>query len=171
MVELDLRKIMEPISMAQVAEIIAAHSEREGALLPILHAIQNAAGHIPAESVPLITRALKISRAEIQGVISFYHDFKEQPGGRHQVQLCRAESCQAMGGRAIEARVKEQLGIDFNQTTEDDEVSLEPIYCFGNCACSPAIRIDGKLYGRVGPAQLDELLGNLLPGLLPNRDQ
>lgn len=152
---------MEPISMSKVADIIAAHSEREGALLPILHDIQNEAGHIPAETVPLITRALKISRAEIQGVISFYHDFKEQPGGRHQVQLCRAESCQAIGGRALEARTKEQLGIDFHQTTEDDRVSLEPVYCFGNCACSPAIRIDGKLYGRVGQTQLDALLANL----------
>ncbi|MBU3736455.1 MAG: formate dehydrogenase subunit gamma [Methylobacterium sp.] len=132
-----------------------------GALLPILHAIQDGIGYIPPESVAQIAAALNLSRAEVHGVISFYHHFRQTPPGRHTIQICQAESCQAMGSEALTAHAKSLLDIDFHQTTTDQQFSLEPIYCLGNCACSPAIMIDEEVYGRVNNSTLENLLADI----------
>lgn len=130
----------------------------------MLHAIQHALGYIPAESVPVIARALQLSRAEVHGVISFYHDFRSAPAGRHTLQICRAEACQAMGARALEDHARASLGIDYGDTTADGAFTLEPVYCLGNCACSPSVRIDDDIHARVDPARLDELLAERVAG-------
>ena len=143
----------------QTRELITPLIDELGPLLPILHALQGYFGYVPPESVPVVARALNLSRAEVHGVISFYHWFRSEPGGDKTVYICRAESCQAMGGAAVEAAAKQQLGIDYHQTTTDGRFSLEPVYCLGNCACSPAIMIDEQVHSRVTPAALRELLG------------
>jgi formate dehydrogenase subunit gamma len=129
-----------------------------GATLPILHALQDRFGYVDAQAVPLIAEAVNLSRAEIHGVISFYHEFRAEPPGRHIVKLCRAEACQAMGCRRLEAHAVARLGIGFGQTTPDRRFTLEPVYCLGNCALSPAVMIDGDLHGRVDPARFDALI-------------
>jgi formate dehydrogenase subunit gamma len=141
-----------------IASIVREHAGRPGALLPILHAIQDHLGYVPEESVPIIARELNLSRAEVHGVISFYHFYRTTAPGRQTVYVCRAEACQAMGSRSIEDHVREKLKVDFHETTADGRFSLEPVYCLGNCACSPAIMIDETVYGRVTPDKLDELL-------------
>jgi formate dehydrogenase subunit gamma len=143
---------------ATIREISLANAGRPGALLPILHAIQAELGYIPPSAVPIVAEILNLSRAEVHGVISFYHLFRTEPPGARTLYLCRAEACQSMGARALEAHAKGKLGVDFHQTTADGRVSLEPIYCLGNCACSPAVMIDRRVYGRVSPERLDELL-------------
>lgn len=143
---------------ASVEKIIAEHADMPGALLPILHAIQKEEGYIPPESVELIAQTLQISRAEVHGVITFYHDFLTEKGGKHVLQVCRAESCQAMGSKQLEAHVKAVLGIDYHQTTRDGQIQLEAVYCLGNCACSPSIRIDDDVYGRVTPERFDDIM-------------
>ncbi|MEY3289225.1 MAG: hypothetical protein RLZZ419_1467 [Pseudomonadota bacterium] len=140
---------------ATVQEITAALKDKPGALLPILHAIQDSMGYVPAESVPAIAKALNLSRAEVHGVISFYHYFRESKPGKNTIYLCRAESCQAMGGKKLEEHIKNRLGIDFHETTADGEFSLEPVYCLGNCACSPAMQIGNEIYGRVSADSFD----------------
>ncbi|WP_341648191.1 formate dehydrogenase subunit gamma [Thauera humireducens] len=132
-----------------------------GATLPILHAIQNAWGYIPDEALPRIATALNLSRAEVQGVVSFYHHFRRTPPGRHVVQVCRAESCLAMGADALEAHVRATLGIDVHQTSADGAVTLEPVYCLGNCACSPSIRVDDDIHGRMSPRRFDAVVAEL----------
>jgi formate dehydrogenase subunit gamma len=132
-----------------------------GALLPLLHAIQDALGYVPERAVPVIADELNLSRAEVHGVISFYHHFRREPPGRHRVQICRAESCQAVGARVLETEAKALLGIDFHQTTADRCITLEPVYCLGNCACSPAIRIDDEIHGMVDARELAALLEDL----------
>jgi len=148
-----------------VAEIVAAsireYRDVPGGLLPLLHAIQDAAGYIPGDAVPPVASAMRLSRAEVHGVISFYHDFRSAPAGRHLLQICRAESCQAMGARALEAHAKASLGIDYGGTTADGSISLEPVYCLGVCACSPSVRLDDEVHARVDPARLDQLLVSL----------
>lgn len=146
---------------ATVQEIIAALKDKPGALLPILHNVQNALGYIPAESVPDIATALNLSRAEVHGVISFYHYFRDTPPGKQTIHLCRAESCQAMGGRQLEKHVKSKLGIDFHETTSDGKFSLEPVYCLGNCACSPAMQIGKEIYGRVSADSFDAVINTI----------
>nr|WP_298102921.1 formate dehydrogenase subunit gamma [uncultured Shinella sp.] len=121
----------------------------EGPLLPILHEIQAEFGYVPQESLPVIARELNLSRAEVHGVVTFYHDFRDHPTGRHVLKLCRAEACQSMGGDAVAERIKALLGIDFHQTTLDGAVTLEPIYCLGLCSCAPAAMFDGEVHGRV----------------------
>jgi formate dehydrogenase subunit gamma len=143
-----------------VQEIIATLKDKPGALLPILHGIQDALGYIPAESIPNIATALNLSRAEVHGVISFYHYFRDTPPGKQTIHLCRAESCQAMGGGQLEEHVKRKLGIDFHETTPDGKFSLEPVYCLGNCACSPAMQIDKEIYGRVSADSFDAAITN-----------
>ncbi len=145
---------------ATVQEIIAALKDKPGALLPILHGIQDALGYIPADSVPDIAAALSLSRAEVHGVISFYHYFRDTPPGQQTIHLCRAESCQAMGGKQLEEHVKSKLDIDFHETTADGKFSLEPVYCLGNCACSPAIQIGKNIYGRVTADSFDAIITN-----------
>jgi formate dehydrogenase subunit gamma len=144
-----------------IAELLDHYRNVPGGLLPLLHAVQAELGHVPPEAVPEIARAMNLSRAEVHGVISFYHDFRTEPAGRHTVQICRAEACQAMGGRALEAHAKGSLGVDFGGTTVDGAITLEPVYCLGNCACSPSVRIDDKVYARVDAARLDALLAGL----------
>ena len=145
----------------RVEEILNQMKDMEGALLPILHAVQAEFGHIPQIVLPQIAKALNISRAEVHGVMSFYHDFRAAPAGRHLVKLCRAEACQAVGADRVAAHAKAHLGIDFHETTVDNRVTLEPVFCLGLCACGPAAIIDGKLQGRVDEGRLDALLGAL----------
>ena len=145
-------------NMNAIRIAIAGEKDKPGALLPILHGIQDRIGHIPPEAVPVIAAELNLSRAEVHGVISFYHYFRQTPPGRHTVQICQAESCQAMGSAKLTAHAKQHLGIDFHQTTVDEEFSLEPVYCLGNCACSPAVMIDDEVYGRVSNGRLEQLL-------------
>lgn len=146
---------------ATIRRSIDIHRQRPGALLPILHAIQDELGWLPAEAVPEIASALNLSRAEVHGVISFYHHFRTTPPGRHVVEVCRGESCQAKGGRALEAHAKHRLGVDFHATTDDRAVSLDAVYCLGNCACSPAIRVDDEILGRVDAERFDEVVAEL----------
>ena len=143
---------------ALVSRIAGRHAARPGGLLPALHAIQDELGYVPPEAVPAMAEAFNISRAEVHGVISFYHLFRTTPPGRRTLYLCRSEACQAMGARALERHTKERLGIGFHETTADGRISLEPIFCLGNCACSPAVMIDDFVYGRVTPERLDALL-------------
>lgn len=145
----------------RVEEILNTHKGMEGALLPILHAIQAEFGHIPQTALPIIAKDLNISRAEVHGVISFYHDFREVPAGAHVVKLCRAESCQAMGADRVAAHAQKALGIDWHETTADGRVTLEPVFCLGLCACGPAAIVDGKLIGRVDEARIDAIIGGL----------
>lgn len=140
---------------------IANHRHRPGALLPILQAIQHGLGHIPAEAIAPIADALNQSRAEVTGVLSFYHHFRTTPPGNTVVQICRAEACQAVGGRELERHAKQRLGIDYHGTTGDACISLEPVYCLGNCACGPSVRIDDTIHGRVTPAAFDALVDRL----------
>jgi formate dehydrogenase subunit gamma len=142
----------------RAAEIIRAETVREGATLPILHTIQAEFGHIPAEAVPLVAQALNVSRAEIHGVISFYHDFRRHPPGRHVLRLCRAEACQSMGADALAERARERLGIDWGETSRDGAVTLEPVFCLGLCACAPSAMLDGKPVARLNAARLDALV-------------
>lgn len=147
-----------PSQQNTVADILAAHQSMPGNLLPILHGIQDALGYIPPTAVADIAQALNLSKAEVHGVISFYHYFRDTPPGKHTIRLCRAESCQAMNGKALEQYAKQRLAIDFHETTSDGTFSLEPVYCLGNCACSPALTIDDEVFGRVTPERLDQLL-------------
>lgn len=133
----------------RIAEILDAHQGLEGPLLPILHAIQAAFGHVPDSAIPQIAKALMLSKAEVHGVISFYHDFRSAPAGRHVLKLCRAEACQTMGADAVADRIKAALGIGWHETTADGRVTLEPVFCLGLCACGPAAMVDGRLVGRV----------------------
>jgi formate dehydrogenase subunit gamma len=149
---------LPPSEAAAVRRIVAEHKGRPGPLLEVLHAIQSALGFIPAGAVPLVAEELNISRAEVHGVVTFYHYFRHSRPGRHTVSLCQAESCQSLGAEALSTHARHRLGIDFHETTADGQFSLEPIYCLGNCACSPAAMIDGRLYGRVTPERFDALI-------------
>jgi formate dehydrogenase subunit gamma len=142
-------------------DIIAAHLHREGPLLPILHDVQAEWGMIPAEAAPVIAAALNISRAELHGVVSFYHDFRDHPAGRHTLRLCRAEACQAMGGAALAEAARAALGIDWHATTPDGAVTLEPVFCLGLCACAPAAQVDGRLVGRLDAGGLRAILAEM----------
>ncbi|MGZ4959645.1 MAG: formate dehydrogenase subunit gamma [Methylomonas sp.] len=141
-----------------VLKILDAHQSMPGNLLPILHSIQDTLGYIPSAAVEDIAKALYLSQAEVHGVISFYHYFRDTPPGKHTVRICRAESCQSMNGKALQEHAKQRLGIGFHETTADGEFSLEPVYCLGNCACSPAMTIDEEIFGRVTPEKFDQLL-------------
>ena len=134
---------------------------KPGALLPILHAIQDRFSFIPEEAVALIAQSLTLSRAEVHGVISFYHHFRTQQPGRHVVEICRAEACQAQGSRALEAHAKAALGVDYHQTTADRNITLEPVYCLGNCSCGPSIRVGDEIYADVDATRFDELVEGL----------
>jgi formate dehydrogenase subunit gamma len=139
-------------------EIIEAHRHREGAALPILHALQYEFGYVDRQAVPLIAAALNLSRAEIHGVVSFYHDFRGAPSGNHVLKLCRAEACQSMGADALAAFTRERLRIEWGETTPDGSVTLEPVFCLGLCACAPAAMLDGRVVGGLDRARLGALL-------------
>jgi formate dehydrogenase subunit gamma len=147
--------------LAQVTEVTTALQHKPGALLPILHGIQNRLGYIPPEAVPIIAEALNQSRADIHGVISFYHQFRSTAPGEHTIELCRAEACQAMGSRQLEAHARNTLGLEYHGTTVDRSLTLEPVYCLGNCACAPSVRIDDQIVGRVTPEKFDDLVDQL----------
>ena len=146
---------------ANEARILAAverHRHRDGPLIEVLHEVQADFGCIPPGAVPIIARALNLSRAEVHGVVTFYHHFRTRAPGRHVLQICRAESCQAAGGRAIESHAQNRLGVAFGETTPDGRLSLEAVYCLGLCACSPAAMLDDEVHGRMTPERLDALL-------------
>ena len=149
--------------IAAVRRIAAQHKERPGPLLEVLHAIQATLGYVPEGAVPVVAEELNLSRAEVHGVVTFYHFFRRHRPGAHTVSLCQAESCQAMGAEALAQHARQRLGIDFHQTTADGRFSLEPIYCLGNCACSPAAMIDGQLHGRLTPEAFDALVAQGSP--------
>lgn len=135
--------------------------DKPGALLPILHEIQNQLGYVPESATPTIATRLNLSRAEVHGVISFYHHFSSKPRGKHIIEICRAESCQSVGGRDLEQYAKDQLKLDWYETSKDGQFTLEPVYCLGNCACSPAVRVGKQILGRVDTQRFDQLLADL----------
>jgi formate dehydrogenase subunit gamma len=138
--------------------IIARHLAQEGATLPILHALQAEFGYLPEETLPVVAEALNISRAEIYGIATFYHDFHFEPRGKHVLALCRAEACQSMGAQALAGQAQARLGVGWGETTRDGQVTLEQTFCLGLCACAPSAAIDGKLVGRLTPEKLDLLI-------------
>jgi formate dehydrogenase subunit gamma len=152
-------------SAVALKEIVETAVDRHrgciGALMPTLHSIQDTLGFIPPDAVPMLAQAMSLSRAEIHGVITFYHDFRTEAPGKHVIHLCRAEACQAMGSRKLEEHVRTRLSVDFGETTTDGKFTLEPVYCLGNCACSPSIRIDDAIHARVTPDRFDELISGL----------
>jgi len=150
------------VSLQEIVDsTIESHHGKVGTLLPVLHSIQDKLGHVPKEAVPMIAQAMNLSRAEIHGVMTFYHDFRSEPSGENIIHLCRAEACQAMGARELERHVMESLGIGYGETTADGLVTLEPVYCLGNCACTPSIRINDEIHARVSSEKFDDLLTRL----------
>src|ERR1700693_4797239 len=148
----------EPWNEARGAEIIAEHDKVEGPTLVILHALQEAFGYVPEPAIPMIAAALNLSRAEIHGVFTFYHDFRHQPAGRHVLKLCRAEACQAAGGDALAARAEARLRLALGNTTADERGTLAPLYCLGLCAIAPSAMLDGRVVGRLDEARIDALV-------------
>ncbi|HVV94286.1 MAG TPA: formate dehydrogenase subunit gamma [Hyphomicrobiales bacterium] len=148
----------EPWSEERGRAVIAAEAKRPGALLPVLHAVQQTFGFVPDAAVVAAADILNLTRAEVHGVASFYHDFKTAPQGRHVLKLCRAEACQSMGTRALADQVRARLGIDFGETTPDGRVTLEEVYCLGLCACAPSAMLDGELHARLDAESVDALV-------------
>lgn len=146
---------------ARTAAVIEGVNGLEGPLLPILHGIQEEFGFVPTESLPVIAEALNISNAEVHGVVTFYHDYRRAPAGRHVLKICRAEACQSMGSDAIAARIQHLLGIGFHETAADGSVTLEPVYCLGLCACAPSAMLDGEVIGRLDAEKLDEIVAEV----------
>ncbi|MBB2487385.1 formate dehydrogenase subunit gamma [Mitsuaria sp. WAJ17] len=141
-----------------LAAVLAAHPPAPGALLPLLHALQEAVGHVPAEAVSAIAEHVNLSRAEVHGVVSYYHFFRQQPPGRTVLQVCRAEACQSRGAEALLAHAEARLGCPSHTTRADGAVTLEPVYCLGLCASSPALMLNDRLHARMSAAKLDALL-------------
>ena len=155
---------MQPASTeiaSRTAAIIQELKGLEGPLLPILHEIQEEFGHVPQAALPVIADGLNLSRAEVHGVVTFYHDFRARPAGRHVLKLCQAEACQSMGSDAVAAKIKQLLGIGFHETASDGSVTLEPVYCLGLCACSPSAMLDGEVIGRLDDDKIDEILAEV----------
>jgi formate dehydrogenase subunit gamma len=148
---------LAPETAARVRAVIDERRRLPGALLPILHGIQDALGFVPDDAVPLIAYELNLSRAEVHGVISFYHHFRTHPPGRHVVRICRAEACQALGADQLVSYAR-QSGLPLGETSADGSVTVEQVFCLGNCALGPSVEADGRLYGRVGPAKLGSIL-------------
>jgi formate dehydrogenase subunit gamma len=148
----------EPWNAERASAIIAPFQKVEGATLLILRAVQETFGYVPEAAVPLIAEALNLSRAEVHGVLTFYHDFRREPTGKRVLKLCRAEACQAVGGDALAARAEKKLGVKIGETTADGRITLEPIYCLGLCSVAPSAMLDGKVYGRLDEAGLDGIL-------------
>ncbi|RPE71349.1 formate dehydrogenase gamma subunit [Pacificibacter maritimus] len=146
------------IDSAQIGRIISSHTDLEGPLLPILHALQDAFGFVPSQAHAPIAEALNITRAELHGVISFYHDFQTAPQGRHVLKICRAEACQSVGGKALAEKTLAKLGLDWHGTTPNGAVTIEPVYCLGLCACAPAVMIGDKVIGRVDDTRMDSII-------------
>jgi formate dehydrogenase subunit gamma len=151
---------------AESRRIIESLRGLDGALIPMLHALQDRFGYVDDAAVPDLADVLNLSRAEVHGVITFYHDFRRTPPARHALHLCRAEACQAVGARALEAHAKRKLGIDYHAETPDGRWSLGAVYCLGNCACGPSALIDGETFGRLTPEKLDQLMRETEAGRL-----
>ena len=148
----------EPWSEARGREVIDEFVHLEGPLMPMLHAVQETFGHVPEEIVPMLAETLNRSRAEIHGVVTFYHDFRHEPAGRHLLKICRAEACQAAGGDPLAAHAERKLGCKLGETTADGRVTVEPIYCLGLCATAPSAMLDGRIVGRLTERRLDALI-------------
>jgi formate dehydrogenase subunit gamma len=140
------------------SEIISHFGARPELLVQVLHAFLERYGYISEDAIRQIAKELNLSRAEVHGVVSFYHDFRTAPPGKRVIKICQAESCQAMGSRELTSHAEKKLGVSMSETTDDGEISLEPVYCLGNCACSPAVMIDERVYGRVDASKLDSIL-------------
>lgn len=141
------------------SKIVVHYESRPEMLVQILHGIVARFGYVPDAAIRQLADELNLSRADVHGVVSYYHDFRTEPPGKHVVKICQAEACQAMGSRELTRHAQESLGIELHATGED--VTLEPVYCLGNCACSPAVMIDDRTYGRVSSKRFDELIGSL----------
>lgn len=155
---------MQPASTeiaSRTAVIVQELKGLEGPLLPILHGIQEEFGHVPQDALPVIAEALNISKAEVHGVVTFYHDYRRHPAGRHVLKLCQAEACQSMGSDLIAAKLMQLLGIGFHETARDGSVTLEPVYCLGLCACAPSAMLDGEVIGRLNDEKLDEIVAEV----------
>jgi len=148
----------EPWDADRARSVIAEFEAQDGAMLPILHALQETFGCVPEEAVPLVAQALNLSRAEVHGVVTFYHDFRRAPAGGHVLKLCRAEACQAAGCESLIARAEAALGVTLGSTSPDRRVTLEPVYCLGLCATAPSAMLDGKLVGRLDEKRMDALV-------------
>ncbi|MEM7776770.1 MAG: formate dehydrogenase subunit gamma [Pseudomonadota bacterium] len=149
---------VEPWNETQARVIIEAHAALDGALLPILHAMNDRFGYVPRDAIPLIAEMLNLSRAEVHGVATFYHDFRTEPAGRSVIKICRAEACQAMGCEPLVARAESRLGISCGETTPDGRISLQAVYCLGLCATAPAAMIEDRVVGRLTDEKLEHLL-------------
>lgn len=145
----------------EASACIRSLKDKPGALLPILHALQDRFGYVDELAVPVIAQELNLSRAEVHGVITFYHEFRREAPGRHILRICRAEACQSMGCTSLVDHIRQRLNVDFHHTTKDGMFTLEAVYCLGNCACSPAVMIDGEVYGRVDAGKFDEIVEEL----------
>jgi formate dehydrogenase subunit gamma len=145
----------------QAAALFADLVGEAGALMPVLRRVQERLGFVPPDYVPVIARELNLSRAEVQGVISFYHEFRSEPAGRHTIRICQAEACQAMGAAALTRHAVARTAAGLKETSPDGRFTLEPVYCLGNCACSPSVMIGERVHGRVSPERLDRLLEGL----------
>lgn len=148
----------EPWSEERTVEIVAEHLPLEGPLMPILHAVQHAFGHVPEDAIPVIARELNLSRAEVHGVVTFYHEFRRELPGKHILKLCRAEACQSMGCERLVERAENRLGVACGDTSADGRVTLEAVYCLGLCATAPSAMLDGRVVGRLDSNRLDQLL-------------
>ena len=149
---------LEPETHAAIERALERYQDQPGPLLQILHAVQDALGHVPPAAVPMIATALNLSRAEVHGVITFYHHFRNRAAGRHIIQVCQAEACRSMHCQQLTEHIMRRLQLDFGGTSSDGRFTLEPVYCLGNCACAPAIMVDGDLHGRVTAATFDALI-------------
>jgi len=145
----------------EIQAVIDAHLHLEGPMLPILHALQDRFGHVPAAATPLLVAALSISKAEVHGVVSFYHDFRESPAGRHVLKICRAEACKSVGADALAESTLHKLGLDWHGTSANGAVTVEPVYCLGLCACGPAVMVDDRVVARVDEARMGKLLAEV----------
>ncbi len=153
-----------------VVDAVVAHQHLAGPLLPILHQIQSELRHIPGSALNYIAKALNLSRAEVHGVVSYYHSFTTKPHGKTVIEVCRAESCQAVGGRKIEQRFKDALGLDFGETSSDGNVTLESVYCLGNCACSPSVRVGENIYGRITESGVNAIVDKAISQLAKSKE-
>jgi formate dehydrogenase subunit gamma len=150
------------LERAEIVEaLVAAHTHVVAPLMPVLHAVQDALGYIPLAAIPYVARGLNLTRAEVYGVVTFYHHFRTEPTGRHIVAICQAEACKAMGSDALTAHAKRSLGVDYHEVTADGLFSLEPVYCLGNCACTPSIMVGTEVHARVTPERFDEIVAEL----------
>ncbi|MCV7421850.1 formate dehydrogenase subunit gamma [Mycobacterium yunnanensis] len=141
-----------------VTDTVAALEGQRGALLPILHAIQEALGYVPREAIPVLAERLNLSRADVHGVVSFYHDFRSEPAGRTTVKICRAEACQSVGSTQLVDHVRDRYGMELGDTLDDGAMTVEQVFCLGNCALGPTVQVGARLHGRVDPAKLTRLI-------------